>query len=243
MLVMKGAAMNPDELPIRLTQWFDKVAQLRHHFFPRDGEELLLFAGAELPPSTNVLLQIAFRDSDETCVLYGCTHAGDSGAATGTWLTFPTQEMVRSLIAAATTSRRSSHRFPTDVAAVACTGDATCPCQIVEVSYGGARLHGVQLALRPGDEFQLKLEPSSGRSAELDTVQLIWSMAGELGVRFRRPASGASESIIWLVHEARHAWEGAPVAHHPPECRCDLDPKLTWEPLPPPPTPAATGKS
>jgi hypothetical protein len=235
-------AMEPDDSPIRLTQRFEGAAQLRHHFFSRDCEELLFFAGADLPPSTKVLLQIVFRDSDQTCILHGRTYAGDRGGATGTWLTFPTHEMVRSLMAAAITSTRSSHRFPTDVPALAGAGDVIWPCQIVDVSDGGARLRGVRLTLRPGEEFLLKLEPSSGRLAELDTVRLIWSMGGELGVRFRRSAPGARESISWLLQEARRAWEEAPVAHHPPECRCDLDPKFTWEPLPPPPPPAATGK-
>jgi hypothetical protein len=240
---MLAAAMKPDDSPIRLKQWFDGPAQLRRHFFSRDLEELLFFAGAELPPSTKVILQIAFRDSNQTCVLHGRTHAGDSGGtATGTWLTFPTQEMVRSLVASATTPSRRSYRFPTDVAAVARAGDAICPCQIVEVSFGGARVRGVRRALRPGEEFQLKLGPSSGRPGELDTVRLVWAAAGDLGVRFRRRAPGARESIIWLLEEARHAWEGAPVAHHPPECRCDQDPKCTWEPPPPPPAPAAARK-
>jgi hypothetical protein len=240
---MLRLAMKPDDSPIRLTQWFDGAAQLRHHFFSRDGDELMLFAVADLPPSTNVLLQIAFRDNKQTCVLHGRTYARDIGAATGTWLAFPTPEIVRSLIAAALTSSRRSSRFPTDVAAVACAGDAICPCQIVEVSHGGARLRGAQLALRPGDEFRLRLEPSSGRAGDLDTVRLIWARAGELGVRFSRRAPGARESISWLLRAARRAWEKAPVAHHPPECCCDLDPKITWEPPPPPPTPAATLKS
>jgi hypothetical protein len=242
MPVLMGVAMNPEESPVRLRQWFDGAAQLRHHFFSREREELLFFAGADLPPSTNVLLQIVFHDSNQTCILHGRTHPGGSGASVGTWLTFPTHEMVRSLMAAATTSTRASHRFPTDVAALASAGHAICPCEIVDVSLGGARLRGVRLALRPGEEFQLRLEPSSGRSGELDAVRSIWAKAGELGVRFRRSAPGARESISWLIQEARHAWVEAPVAHHPPECRCDLDPKLTWEPPPPPPTPAVAGR-
>jgi hypothetical protein len=216
--------------PLRLSQWFDGASQLKHHFFSRRADELLLFAGPALPLGEEVLLRVAFLDSEQTCVLRGRTRAHEAGRVPGTWLSFPTQEMVRGLIGAATVLSRRSHRFPTEVRLRATSQGGACDCLLVELSYGGARLRGLRLPLQPGDEFGLERLPDEGPAQPLDTVQLVWDRGLEVGVRFRRRAPGAREAIVGLLQESKEAWLGAPEARHPSGCRCDIDPLAVWEP-------------
>jgi hypothetical protein len=216
--------------PLRLSQWFDGASQLKHHFFSRRADELFLFAGPALPLDDEVLLRVAFHDSEQTCVLRGRSRAHETGRVPGTWLAFPTQEMVRGLIGAATVLSRRSHRFPTDVQLRARSQGGTSDCQLVELSYGGARLRGVKLPLQPGDEFEVERLPADGATVPLDTVQLVWDRGLEVGVRFRRRGPGAREAIVGLLQESKEAWLGAPEARHPQSCRCDIDPLAVWEP-------------
>ena len=219
--------------PLRLRQWFDEAAQLQHHFHRRDGDEVLFFAGPNLCTGAAVLLEVAFRDSDQVCGLRGRVAKPDQSGLPGSWLSFAGSEVIRGLIDAAATRRRRGQRVPTELVINARAGPTVFICKLVDVSSGGARLSGLRGVVRPGIELDLSLFGKSPALGRIDGASLMWVSGSDAGVRFHRASPEARQAVSRLVAEARQGWATAVEAAHPVQCRCALGMGNSWGPTVP----------
>jgi len=199
---------------------FDSVSQARAHlhiaekrtlFFYRDG-------GIERRPGEPALIELAFRDSEQTRLLLGSTL--ETMLAEGTWLEFPHQGMVSSEVESGLLSRRQHRRLGADLPVELVVDGATFAARLHDLSLVGARLRGEGLALRPGGHVTLRPLPAplAAQPEDIGPAVVVWSNKNGAGLYFDREDAGCRAAVGTLHLALQRAWKSAFEAAHPAAC-------------------------
>jgi len=185
---------------------FDTVAQTRAHLHAAADGTLLFFRGGDQRPAgAQVLVELAFRDSEQVRLLRGVQARAVPGE--GSWLRFA-QGLVLPEVETGLLARRQHRRYGADlpIEVLRAAGDdpkgsratgidarpagaAALEGRLHDLSLVGARLSGESLGLRPGTKVALRV-PGADNTG---------------------PAT-----VVWANRQG--AWQLAPEAVHPRAC-------------------------
>ncbi len=205
-------------MALRLRYQIDSPRRLREHVHLVDGAGYFFFPGAVAPKGTLASLEIDFTSCAQVALMRGWVWARSSGG--GLWLEL--MGAGRCLEKLDDEAARSELRLASDQLVLAePDGLPALLCRLRDVSPGGARLAAMPSdAGTPGQRIKVKL-PEAGRSGEqlLARGAVAWAGQGGIGVRWAE--DGATHGAVGrLIQNARHEWEDARTALHPPSCRC-----------------------
>jgi hypothetical protein len=206
----------------------DSVAQTQAHLRDGAGGALLFYPDGvgRLLADAQVLLELAFADTEQTRLLRGRVHA--TLPERGSWLALEQPGGVRAEVESGVLSRRHHRRFGADLPCELLAGDSAFAASLQDLSLVGARLRGEGFSCKPGARVQLRIAAES-LPARIGPGTVIWSNKAGAGLHFDRDDAACRISVGTLYASLQGAWSGAPLAHHPRGC-CQngllLDPPL-----------------
>lgn len=206
-------------MALRLRYQIDSPRRLREHVHLVDGAGYFFFPGAVAPKGTLASLEIDFSSTAQVALMRGWVWARSSGG--GLWLELAgAQQCLEKL---ERIPERTETRLASDQLVLAePEGLPPLLCRLREISPGGARLAAVPSdAGAPGQSMRVKL-PEAGASGEqlVATGRVVWAGQGEIGMHWDAADLPSRAAVRRLLQIARHEWEEAKTALHPPNCRC-----------------------
>ena len=196
---------------------FDTVAQTRAHLHAAaDGTLLFFRGGGKRPPGAQVLVELAFRDSEQVRLLRGVQARDVPGE--GSWLKFA-QGQVLPEVETGLLARRQHRRYGADLPLQvlrAAGDDAKGPLEgrLHDLSLVGARLAGESLGLRPGTKVALRV-PGADNAGP---ATVVWANRQGAGLYFDRADPACRAWVGSLYAGLQQAWQVAPESVHPRAC-------------------------
>jgi hypothetical protein len=164
-------------------------------------------------------LEIDFSSTPQVALMRGWVWARSTGG--GLWLELAGAQ--RCLERLERLPERTATRLASDQLVLAePEGLPALLCRLRDVSAGGARLAAMPAdAGAPGQAMRVKL-PEAGASGDqlLACGRVVWAGQGEVGVKWDAGDLPSRVAVRRLLQIARHEWEEAKTALHPPSCRC-----------------------
>jgi hypothetical protein len=206
-------------MALRLRYQIDSPRRLREHVHLVDGAGYFFFPGAVAPKGTLASLEVDFSSTPQVALMRGWVWARSTGG--GLWLELAGAQ--RCLERLERLPERTETRLASDQLVLAePEGLPALLCRLRDVSAGGARLAAVPSdAGAPGQSMRVKL-PEAGASGDqlLACGRVVWAGEGEVGLQWDAADLRSLAAVRRLLQIARHEWEEAKTALHPPSCRC-----------------------
>jgi hypothetical protein len=206
-------------MALRLRYQIDSPRRLREHVHLVDGAGYFFFPGAVAPKGTLAALEIDFTCTSEIALLRGWVWARSSGG--GLWLELAGAQ--RCLEKLSQELSRSEPRLASDQLVLAePEGLPALLCRLRDVSERGARLAAMPAdAGAAGQRIRVALPEAGPSGMQLEAYgRVVWAGQGEAGVEWDGKDVATHVAVRRLLRGARHDWEAARTAVHPPNCRC-----------------------
>jgi hypothetical protein len=214
---------------------FDSAEQVARHFHVAADRVVLFFPSPQaLSAGESVILEVAFKSSDQHCMLRGHVLGKDAVIQPpGWWLEFSARGLVSGLRAASVAPKRRQRRFPTQALVnVELPEGVSLVARLSDVCASGARMVSAALHCAKGDRLRIALY--SGNALPTSSVAAVaaWVRGSEVGIQFQ-PASGLERRAIdALVDDARQGVLAAYEFAHPAICECMNGGAVIEPPLP-----------
>jgi len=206
--------------PERLMRYrFDTAAQASRHLHSMERRQILFFPDPflDVRDGQQVLLELAFADSEQTMGVRGAVHSLETGTLRGAWFELYAIRLVDGVQIAAETPRRFAPRLPVDLMVrVERPGLPASVARLADVSASGARVVSAGGRWSGGEEILIS-ELAGGSPLR---GKVIRAREGEIGLQFVRSDATTRRNAVRLVDAARQRWRGARETRHPIACGC-----------------------
>jgi hypothetical protein len=206
-------------MALRLRYQIDSPRRLREHVHLVDGAGYFFFPGAVAPKGTLAALEIDFTSTSQVALLRGWVWARSTGG--GLWLELTGAQ--RCLEKLNQEPLRSEPRLASEQLVLAePEGLPALLCRLRDVSERGTRLAAMPAdAGSEGQRIRVALPQAGPGGVQLEAYgRVVWASQGEAGVEWNGEELATHVAVRRLLHGARHEWEDARTAVHPPTCRC-----------------------